>query len=260
MAVPPDPASLEHLAERQFSFYPPILNIEHNEWRYLKSTWSEVLVVNTGNQAEIWIPRRYVGEVSEVEEPVMIVGLNRELEFKGGALWPHQKRVLKMQSAGVTLDPAAAEAEPAAPKGFFGVRFDKSDKRIIELIGGVIVSMLVVYVLVVNWNRIGDPRQRNLVFTTKDQMFLELSSRDDYYGVTQKLGQPSTDRWRSDSGEIQYRALGYPDRHYTVILMGGERPTAHYIGALDERWTPIHSVELRTGGDTVSLLRSLKKF
>src|ERR1039458_10137443 len=84
MASPPIPPSLDHLTTRPFSFYPPILNIEHNEWLFRKATWSEILVVNCKSGAEVWISRRLVGEVSRVDDPVLIVGLNRELEYKGG--------------------------------------------------------------------------------------------------------------------------------------------------------------------------------
>jgi hypothetical protein len=260
MAEPPIPPSLEHLADRPFSFYPAILNIEHNEWLYLRSNWSEVLVVNQKTKAEIWIPRRYVGEISPVEDPVMIVGLNLVLEYKGGTLWPHQKRVLKMPPAPVRANQGASADEPKAPRSILGVRMDASDKRILNLIGGVILGMLVVYILVVNWNRIGDPQQRRVVFTSKDETFLEFNPRSDYFAVVQKLGQPATDRWQSETGALQYRALGYPDRHYTVILMGGDRPGAHYIGVMDDQWVPVHSVEIRSGGDTGSLLRALKRF
>ena len=79
--------SLEQLTGRSFSFYPPIVGVEHNEWLYLRATWSEVLVVNAKSKSEVWVPRRYVGEISKIEEPVMIVGLNKELEFKAGQLW-----------------------------------------------------------------------------------------------------------------------------------------------------------------------------
>ena len=58
MASPPIPPSLDHLATRPFSFYPPIVNVEHNEWLFRKATWSEILVVNCRSSAEIWIPRR----------------------------------------------------------------------------------------------------------------------------------------------------------------------------------------------------------
>jgi len=260
MAAPPIPPSLDHLVDRPFSFYPAILNIDHNEWLYVKSNWSEIQVVNVKTKAEIWIPRRYIGEVSPVEDPVMIVGLNLELEYKAGTLIPHQKRVLRMPPTPIAANRGPSENEPAAPKGFMGARMESGDKRVLNLIGMVIVAMLVIYILVVNWNQIGDPRQKKLVFTTVDQTFLEFSGRDDYYAVVQKLGRPDNDRWQSETGALQYRALGYPQRHYTVILMGGERQTAHYIGVLDDQWAPIHSVPLRTGGDTLSLLRALKRF
>src|SRR6516162_8562938 len=85
MSLPPIPPQLEHLGTRPFSFYPAILHIDHNEWLFRKATWSEVLVVNCKSGEEIWIPRRFLGEVSRVEDPVLIVGLNRELEYKGGS-------------------------------------------------------------------------------------------------------------------------------------------------------------------------------
>src|ERR1035441_5763954 len=78
MASPPIPPSLDHLTTRPFSFYPPIVNIEHNEWLFRKATWSEILVVNCKSGAEVWISRRLVGEVSRVDDPVLIVGLKQE--------------------------------------------------------------------------------------------------------------------------------------------------------------------------------------
>ena len=81
------------------------------------------------------------------------------------------------------------------------------------------------------------------------------------------ITSPSSRNWASppptaqrEVGTIQYRALGYPDRKYTVILMGDDTSTERYIGVVDENWKPIHSVELHTGGTTLSLLRSLKRF
>ena len=49
------------MARRVFSFYPPILNVEHNEWRFRKATWSEILVTNSKSDLEVWIPRRVLG-------------------------------------------------------------------------------------------------------------------------------------------------------------------------------------------------------
>jgi hypothetical protein len=110
-----------------------------------------------------------------------------------------------------------------------------------------------------NLVRVGPLRQR-VVFTGKDQLYLDLSGRDDYLAVVQRLGKPATDRWQSESGALQYRALGYPDRKYTVILMGADRRSVLYIGTLDDHWRPVHSVDLRSGGTTASLLRELPRF
>jgi len=262
MASPPIPPSLDHLTTRPFSFYPAILNIEHNEWLFRKATWSEILVVNCKSGAELWIPRRFMGDVSRIDDPVLIVGLNRELEFKGGAVWPYQPRVIQMPVAvgGSAFPPSEVSTDRPAPAPVVGIRLEPSDKRIFKLIGTALGFAILAYILALNLNKITEIRQRTVTFSTKDQQFLDLSGRDDYVAVIQKLGQPETDRWKSDSGMIQYRALSYPDRKYTIILMGKDRNSANYIGAMDEQWKPVHSVELHSGGTTTSLLRSLSRF
>src|ERR1700683_3288401 len=106
---PPISPPLEGLRNRPFSIYPAILDIEHNEWRYRKATWSEVLVVNARTGQEIWIPRRFLGEISRIEDPVVIVGLVKELEYREGAVWPYQRRVIEMPIA------VGAPARPPAP-------------------------------------------------------------------------------------------------------------------------------------------------
>jgi hypothetical protein len=261
MASPPIPPSLEHLVTRPFSFYPPIINVEHNEWLFRKATWSEILVVNCKSGAEVWISRRFVGEVSRIDDPVLIVGLNRELEYKGGAVWPCQRRVIEMPVAvgGLPLA-SSAVSDRGAPAPIVGIRLESNDKRIFKLIGGALAVAIFLAIVAVNLNRVGELRQRSVVFSTKDQQYLDLTSRDDYLAIVQKLGQPATDRWQSETNPIQVRALGYPDRKYTIVLMGSDRRTAAYIGTMDEEWKPIHSVELRSGGTTSSLLRNLKQF
>jgi hypothetical protein len=259
MSSPANPPSLDHLATRPFSFYPPIAGIEHNEWLFRKATWSEILVANCKTGQELWISRRYIGDVSKVDDPVLIAGLNRELEYKGGSVWPHNRRVLQMPAA-APPPPEAPEEEPVAPPSIGGMRLESgTDLRMFKLIGGVIGVAILLYLISLNFVRVGELRQR-IKFTTTDQTYLELSARDDYYGVVQKLGQPGQERWQSESGAIQYRALAYPDRGYTVILMGGDRKSAAYIGTLDTNWIPIHSVQLRSGGTTFAMLRGLKHF
>ncbi len=261
MPQSPQPPSLDHLAIRPFSFYPPVLNVEHNEWLYRRSTWSEILVVNCKSGNEIWIPRRYIGEVSRVDDPVLIVGLNKELEYKGGAVWPFQRRVISMPVA-VGAPPRDVEVEDAgAPRPpLAGLRRESAtDLRIVKLIGGAVAVGILLYLVALNWMRVGELRQK-VKFTTKDQSYLELSARDDYFAVVQKLGHPVQDRWQTETGAIQYQALPYPERGYTVILMGSDRKSVLYIGTLDANWNPVHSVDLRSGGTTFAMLRGLKRF
>src|SRR5215467_3023927 len=135
MSSPFMPPQFEHLGSRPFSFYPAILHIDHNEWLFRKATWSEVLVVNCKSGEEIWIPRRFLGEVSRVEDPVLIVGLNKELEYRGGAVWPYQRRVIQMPLA-VNDEPrsipVASRSEPAP---VIGIRVESTESRLGRLVG-----------------------------------------------------------------------------------------------------------------------------
>jgi hypothetical protein len=262
MASPPIPPALDHLVTRPFSFYPPIIGVEHNEWLFRKATWSEILVVNCRSSNEVWIPRRFIGEVSRVEDPVLIVGLNRELEYQGGAIWPYQRRVLQMPVA-VNAPAQFPSSEPpnerTAPAPIVGIRLERSDKAVFKMIGIAVAVAIGLYILAVNLSRIGEIRQRNVTFTASDQSFLELSRTDDYLSIVGKLGKPVSDR-SQEIGSIQFRALGYPDRKYHVVLMGSDPRTARYIGVLDDNWKPLHSVELHQGGTTLSLLKNLNRF
>src|ERR1041384_5877266 len=99
MSSPPIPPQLDHLVTRPFSFYPAIIGIEHNEWLYRKANWSEIQVVNCKSGAEIWISRRFIGEVSRVDDPVLIVGPHRAVDDRAGMLDPHTTRRLHMSGA-----------------------------------------------------------------------------------------------------------------------------------------------------------------
>lgn len=260
MSLPPLTPPFDILAVRPFSFYPAILNIEHNEWLVRKATWSEILVYNTKMDLEIWIPRRFVGEISSVDDPVLIVGLVKEVEYKGGAVWPYQRRVIQMPVAVNAPVAVPQPAERSEPAPVIGIRVaSATDSRILKLIGAVMVIGVFSFFVVWNFYREGVLRPR-VNYTLRDTDYLELTAHDDYWGVVQKLGNPTSDHWRSESGEIQYRALYYQPRSYVVILMGTDRRSATYIGTLDQDWNPVHSVQYRSGTTTFSMLRSLKRF
>jgi hypothetical protein len=257
MASPPIPPSLDHLAARPFSFYPPIVGMEHNEWLFRKATWSEIQVVNCRSGDEIWISRRFIGEVSRIDDPVLIVGLNRELELKSGMVVPFQRRIIEMPAAVNAPVPAGGAAEERnAPAPVVGIRLEPSDRRILKMVLVAVGTLVGLSILAIAFTHVGELRQKNVVFVGSDQSYMSLNGRDDYLSVIQKLGAPpATDR-TAETGTILYRALGYPDRRYTVILMGADKNSMTYIGTVDQNWHAIQSVNAHTD----ALLRGLRRF
>lgn len=260
MSVPPVPPPLEQLGHRPFSFYPAILNIQHNEWLYRRATWSEVLVQNTKTNEELWLPRPCFGEISRVDEPVMIVGLLKELEYKAGAVWPAQRRVIEMPRAVNETRRLFVQEPTPGPAPVIGIRIEsRSESRVARfLIAGVALG-LAGCVLAVSLYRGGVIGSR-VFYTPALQGGLGLTPGDDYQAVVRLLGAPSVDSSRSNSSGIHYRVLSYPRRGVYVILMGREPGDARYIGAVDRNWKPVHAVELPEHGNSYALLRSLRPF
>ena len=259
MSVPPVPPPLQQLGHRPFSFYPAILNIEHNEWLYRRATWSEVLVQNTKTHEELWLPRAYFGEISLVDEPVMIVGLVKELEYKAGAVWPAKRHVIEMPLAVNETRPRIIPHAPSGPAPVVGIRIESADASKISrvLIAGVAVG-IACCVLAVSLYRGGIIGSR-VFYAPALQSDLGLNALDDYQAVVQALGPPAADRWQSGAGNARYRVLWYPQRGIYVVLMGSDEGSARYIGALNRNWRPVHAVDM-PGVNCVSLLRSLRHF
>ena len=259
MSAPPLPPALELIGSRAFSLYPPILNVRHNEWSYVRSTWSEIVVLNTKSEEEIWIPRRFVGELSRVDEPVMILGLNKELEYSGGQVWPHVRRVIEMpRVAGeiVTPDGASKDVPLPPPPEWSG---SGTEGRIGKLIIGAMAIGLVLCIAVIGFFRTARDGSQ-IAFAPVLQSDLNLTANDEYVDVVRKLGRPDDDHWKSETGAMQYRILRYRTRNLAVILMGEDREKARYIGSVGADWKPVHSVRVAGGKDSSSMLRSLGKF
>ena len=249
--------TIDELGERRFSFYPAILNVEHNEWVVRELKWSEILVGNCKSGDEVWVPRRYIGEVASTEDPVVIVGLKKELEFKAGAIWPRERRMLKMPQN-------RARSYPQDPDRQYESRPPSLHEPSCRRAGDESRAL--------DWRRAGGRRGadsggagfwlRPVKFQGIEQYALSLNANDDYPSVIRKLdaGAPSEDRWRSNTGELQYRLLRFKDKPYTLILMGADRTSARYIGAMNKDWKPVDSVEIPGGGDSLVLLRRLQKF
>jgi hypothetical protein len=267
MSTPPAPLH-DELADRSFSFYPPILGVEHNEWRLREATWSELVVRNTKTDLEVPIPRKMVGSVAQVDEPVMIVGLTRELEYRTGSVWPTERKVRAMPAPPirpVLRMPGLSDPAPG-PKGFeamVGRGGDRTENKITRLILFAFSSIAIVGLLF--WALVRLTPDARPTYVGKDQGYLELTREDDYHAIVRRLGRPAEDRWKQDAGELQFRALGYPDRGYIVILMGTDKDAARYVGSVvpskdGKKWTAAHGVESARGAGTLSLIRGLKPF
>ena len=259
MAVPPIPPPLAQLGGQPFSFYPAILNSGHNEWIYRSATWTDVLVSNTKTNEEVSIPRRYVGDISRVDAPVMIVGLLAELEYRAGAVLPVERRVIEMPRAVNDAPRPRMAKRPAGSAAVVGIRLESaSNSRVGKLVLGGVALGVAGCVLAVSLFRGGVVATRVFYapFTRAD---LPLTAEDDYTAVVRALGEPQFDRSKSVTDE-RYELLAYPQRHVYVILMGSDRAHARYIGAMDWNWRPAHFVELAGYGSSYGLLKRLPRF
>jgi hypothetical protein len=259
MAVPPIPPPIAQLGRQPFSFYPAILNAGHNEWIYSGATWSDVLVRNTKTNEEVSVPRRYVGDVSSVDAPVMIVGLLAELEYRAGVVWPAERRVIEMPRAVNDTPRPRVTHSQTARASVVGIRLESErTSRVGKMAVGGVALGVAGCVLAISLFR-GGVIGTHAFYTPVLQTDLPLGADDDYAAVVRVLGTPFAERWRSDSNE-QYELLVYPQRKLYVILRGRERADARYIGAMDWSWCPAHAVDLDGRGSSYGLLRRLPRF
>jgi hypothetical protein len=126
VSVPVIPAPFDEIGRRAFSFFPAIVGIEHNQWVLRRVTWTEIEVMNKKSFQELSIPRRFVGDVSVTREPFLIVGLVKELEYREGAVWPHQRRVIEMPRA---VNGGARRFAPERPAPVIGIGLEPSPAR-----------------------------------------------------------------------------------------------------------------------------------
>jgi hypothetical protein len=228
--VPPIPAPLSQLGNCPFSFYPPIVDIEHNEWIFRRATWSEIQVVNTKTAVELWLPRHIVGEISMVGEPVVIVGLVKELEYRAGAVYPHIRRVIEMPRAvNGSPRPRIRPAERSRPAAVVGIRLEPRESRVgrvvlVTVAAGVLACIAVASVA----------SRSALSAAIKNE--LPLTARDDYDSIVARYGPPAQDQWRSSKTGVEYRRLVYPGHSFTLILIDGR-----YAGTLGRDGRVIHS-------------------
>lgn len=256
----PYPPPLDQLVGREFSFYPSIANVETNLWTLVEAHWSEFLVESVAERTQVWVPRRFLGTLSASDRPVVIVGLEKPLEYKAGQVRPVMKRVIEMPRVpagdpmGESRDSEAKLTLVAPP-----ARLDPSEKQLGKLILIALVGALVMVAAVIAVFR-GVRSGDMISYKAVVQESLGLGPEDDYFAVVRKLGDPESDRWKTDSESLQFRILAYPKQNLNVILTGRERKEVHYAGALDRDWKVIDSVTQKGGSNTYSVLAKLPRF
>ena len=259
MAVPPIPPPLAQLGRRPFSFYPAILDAGHNEWVYRSATWSDVLVRNTKTNEEVSVPRRYLGEISSVDAPVMIVGLLVELECRAGVVWPAERRVIEMPRAVNDGPRPRMTKSPAARAPVVGIRLESErTSRVGRVVVGGVAIGVAGCVLAISLFRGGVVATRAFYAPSVEEN-LPFSSQDDRAAVLRIWGKPAAERSSWVAGS-QFELLAYPRRGLYVILMGHESSDARYIGAMDWNWHPAHAVDVTGYGSSYGLLRRLPRF
>jgi hypothetical protein len=252
MSIAPLPTPLQHLGGRRFSFYPPIRNIDHNEWLYRRATWSECAVANMRTGEEYWVPRIFLGDVSYSDDGDMVVALSRELEWRAGTISPRERAVIQF--------PAPANDLPAVPRTghpapVINIRLEpKSEVRGWRWIGAAAVLGAVAFAIVADFAHQATYHQRPDFFRGY-RAYLQLGPGDDCEAVVHRLGMPAKTE-SLGSGEQVLRVLTYPARHYAVVLMGPDTKGARYIGAIDPRGRVLDSVRLSDGTSSAALLSS----
>jgi hypothetical protein len=251
MSIAPLPTPLQHLSGRRFSFYPPIRNLQPNEWLYRRATWSECVVMNAQSGREVWIPRMFLGEVSGVDEPLMVVGLNRELEWRAGAIIPHERHVIELPVAVNESRPSGSMGTRLAP--VINIRLEpKPEVRAWKWIGAAFVLGAVASTILANIAWQSQPGQHAEPFRTY-RPWLQLNADDDYASTVRRMGTPSAVR-TGKSGDAVYQTLAYNARRYSIILMGRDGGSPRYIGTLDAQGRVLDAVRLPDGSNSAPLL------
>ncbi len=246
------PGLLGLTAGRSFSFYPPILGIEHNEWRFRRANWSEFVVVNTHSGDEACIPRSFVGDVS-ANAPTVIVGLTREMEWRDGVAMPYRRPVVELP---IAVNDTPRTPRVARPAPVVSIRLEppaqiKSGRKLV----GIVMLGVVASAILADVGRSEGLRGR-IDAMLVSRAWQRLEADDDFSAVVRKLGVPATQRTYVAPGGQVFRSLDYPRLHFTVVLKGQTEVEARYAGSVDARGRIL-------GDRTVSAtseLRSIPRF
>ncbi len=262
MPAAPIPPPFERVEGRRFSFYPPILRIDSNEWTYRRATWSELVVRNVASGIELSIPRRFVGEASESDHPDIVVSLSEQLELRQGVVRPQRSRVLQMPVAAKRQlnETPRPPLDPGHLAPVIGIRLEaKHDSRASRVVGGAIALGVLGCLALVGYSLQGGEAHRRSIITSLDHTYLALSAADTYSTVIRALGIPDEDRSVTTPEGKRLRLLAYADRGFRAVLML-DGQTERYVGSVSDRGQVLQTVLMPNGETSSFLLRCLEDY
>jgi hypothetical protein len=122
MSAPLVPSPLDYIGRRVFAFYPDIRRAAPNSWLLGASSWSEVQVVNAQTGRQLWVPRRYIGAVSD-QHGSLVVGLTEQVELRDDKLMPRSsRRVIEMP----LLPGRPSNRRHDGPAAVVGIRLERT--------------------------------------------------------------------------------------------------------------------------------------
>jgi hypothetical protein len=127
MSAPLVPSPLDYIGRKSFAFYPPIGHAHPNSWILGAGSWSEVQVINAQSGREVWVPRQFIGAVSDHGD-ALVVGLTQQVDLRNGEIVPRaQRRVIQMPlPEDVPLTHHARVTHHAdGPADVIGIRLEK---------------------------------------------------------------------------------------------------------------------------------------
>jgi hypothetical protein len=189
----------------------------------------------------------------------VIVGLLKELECREGVVIPHVRRVIEMPRAVNDVHrPWLSPAQPGKLAPVVGIRVEsgaeaqKSRKFLGAIAAGVLTCIVGTVIF-----RDATAGSRARFFGSASRLALPFTGTDDYESIVSRIGYPESSRSRPADGRTLY-LLRYPDRGFTVVLAGGDRSHASYIGAVGRAGRVVHSVILPNGQDSTAFLIRLR--
>ena len=148
VSAPLVPSPLDYVGPRRFAFYPPIRHSGPNEWFLRGGTWAEVHVVNAHTGAQFWVPRQYVGGVSDAADLILVVELVKELSLGEEGLGPVVKRVIEMPPSGTARDkPLVKRKRRRGPAPVIGIRPEKTANARAQILARVGLGAIIICVM-----------------------------------------------------------------------------------------------------------------